>query len=97
MADANDDGGYAFPVPMVYDGGACETVNERGMSLRDYFAAKALAEVIRLASTVHYSHEAGNGVNDANVMPWTGPAAEAAYKVADAMLAERAKKADGNS
>lgn len=35
------DGGPAFPVPMVSDGDAVGDVNERGMSLLDYFAAHA--------------------------------------------------------
>jgi hypothetical protein len=41
-----DDGGYAFPVPMVHDGVHTETVNERGMSLREYFAAHAPVTVL---------------------------------------------------
>jgi hypothetical protein len=42
MSDArDDDGGPAFPVPMVFDGAVVDTVNERGMSRRDYFAAHA--------------------------------------------------------
>ena len=34
-----NDGGAAFPVPMVFDG---KEVTSRGLSLRDYFAGQAL-------------------------------------------------------
>lgn len=72
------DGGPVFPVPndlhkdynLVYP----------GMSLRDYFAAKALSVI----ATIPYSDISIEGITD-------GPAKAAAwcYRVADAMLAER--------
>ncbi len=56
-----DDGGYAFPVPMVYDDVTVDTVNERGMSLRDYFAAmaviKVLADVRNAARVAQYAYD----------------------------------------
>jgi len=68
-----DDGGYAFPVPMVFDGSVVDTVNERGMSLRDWFAGKALARAQSLGPSA----------------PAVGDVARWAYEQADAMLAER--------
>lgn len=66
------DGNAAFPMP------ASENNREwYGMSLRDYFAAKAMQGIV---STVpHHSR-----VDPSDV-------AEEAYQFADAMLAERAK------
>lgn len=60
-------GGPAFPVPGLQND---EDFN--GMSLRDYFAAKAMATLILAGVSSDYI-----------------PAE--AYKMADAMLAERAK------
>lgn len=54
-----------------------------GMTLRDYFAAQALPQCIELATTMQRGH--------VTALPWDAPAAKAAYAVADAMLAERAK------
>lgn len=75
------DGGPAFPIPS--DGvqhGTCP-----GMTLRDYFAAKALGAVALRA----WEDEAGQIPPDI-FDRW----AVAAYKAADAMLAERAKAGD---
>lgn len=68
-----------------------DAVDGAGMSLRDYFAAAALPEVIRLASTMGYTHEGGSKVtaDGRNELPWPPAAARCAYQVADAMLAER--------
>lgn len=76
-----NDGGAAFP---VFDGlSAGRDANEGnftiygsdGMTLRDYFAAKAMQGIA--ASSLKY--------ND------TAEAARDAYRIADAMIAERAK------
>jgi hypothetical protein len=64
-----DDGGPAFP---DYDHNG---VNQ-GMSMRDYFAAKAMADVLH-----HFNWE------DDSI----ARAAEMAYQLADAMLKERSK------
>lgn len=73
-----DDSFSAFPLPL-----GDEQINERsaGMSLRDYFAASSLQGL--LASCPHdaKTREAMSGEI------W----ALAAYKMADCMLAERAK------
>ena len=71
MTDRKD-GGSAFPVhETVATGGI--VLSESGMSLRDYFAAKAMAEDI-----VQAIHEID--------FAWV---AARAYKMADAMLKER--------
>jgi hypothetical protein len=77
MANTKD-GGPAFPRPFSDNGGdtyeRMENAQE-GMSLRDYFAAHALAVIPGDASDAH-------GIKDL---------AADAYQIADAMLAERAK------
>ena len=65
-----DTGGPAFPA-MHFDLGD----NEHGMTLRDYFAAKALAGIC------------ANPANTA--LKSAGQFAQAAYNVADAMLEAR--------
>ena len=70
------DGNAAFPMP------ASENNREwYGMSLRDYFAAKAMQGILAgvLADGSRFDTDGASH------------AADAAYKVADAMLAERAK------
>ena len=77
-------GGSAFPNPArnlvdPYDPGMRERVHNEmlGMTLRDYFAAKALASEVLARAAFNYA--------DAPAM------AELAYRYADAMLLERAK------
>ncbi len=82
---SKETGGPAFPLPMAtLDGGGivdAADLEQEGMTLRDYFAAKALQSLIAGRSWDHLkSHEE---IIDA----W----AAAAYKTADAMIAERAK------
>lgn len=69
-------GGCAFPDPgRAQSAKQRENLTETGMSLRDYFAAQALAG---MASQYHEN--------------WTTwGAAQAAYELADAMIAERVK------
>ena len=71
-------GGPAFPAPQLSDIGACTPAEAAGMSLRDYFAAAAMQGEL-----------AGNAGEwrDTSV----GDLARWSYRVADAMLAERAK------
>lgn len=68
---AKDAGGQAFPVLSH----PSEFVESYGMTLRDYFAAKAMAALIN------------RGNHDGEIEK----RAEHAYKCADAMLAERGK------
>lgn len=73
MAEPGD-GGPAFPRA---------THNQKGMSLRDYFAGQALAGVVMSVSAFAESHES---------IPFEVMRARVvaeAYAIADAMLAER--------
>ena len=80
MALCNDSGGPAFPLKRENSDGS--VVHCRGMSLRDYFAAAALA------AFSDRMHEAANVVStqDKPKPVWM---AEACYAVADAMLEAR--------
>jgi hypothetical protein len=69
---SDKDGGYAFPCPH-------ESAPELGMTLRDFFAAKALT----LGG--EFFHNLGNGCDTETTV------AEAAYQIADAMLKARSK------
>lgn len=71
---AKRDGGPAFPETSYFDDKPIGSAG--GMSLRDYFAAKALADVLQ-----HF-----NWNDDA-----IETAARMSYRLADAMLKERAK------
>jgi hypothetical protein len=71
------DGGAAFPV--VHPDG--KGVQYYGMSLRDYFAAKAMQEGVSVLMDVD-EHDADRVIK---------LIARASYMVADAMLKERAK------
>jgi hypothetical protein len=71
--DIKNAGGPAFPCP--------ENADEWGMTLRDYFAAKALDALI-LKDHKEHEHRGARGVP---------VLAKFAYEYADAMLTERAK------
>lgn len=75
-----NDGGPAFPV--VGAPGAKE--DYPGMTLRDYFAAKAMYGVI-------------SGQEHRGSEPIIEAVAEHAYNIADAMLAERSRKEGGGA
>ena len=85
------DGGQAFPEPGVFDGNRDQVnpvgayYDAGGMSLRDYFAAKALPAVY-----VEFCNSTRAGECD---VPgdWRRGLAADAYMLADAMIAERAK------
>ena len=74
----SDTSGPAFPMTgmTVHGGQAIQAVYQSGMTLRDYFAAKALS-VLDVQAHVE--------------MPAAENLARSAYKIADAMLKERAK------
>jgi hypothetical protein len=84
-----DDGGPAFPANVkrgaTYEGD--DVSWHDGMTLRDYFAAKALAACIA---------EPVEGVGECVAFELSGSTArmfaKAAYQFADAMLAERNKQ-----
>jgi hypothetical protein len=71
MKTPSNDGGAAFPVMYVSE----------GMTLRDYFAAKALAGMLINYTTQKF------GVGEQTC-------AKGAYQFADAMLAARERKED---
>lgn len=83
MSSAPTDGGPAFPEPMVQHNdqwvGVSAFTGERGMSLRDYFAAKAMQAIYtRLGGSPVDADKASNDY-----------AAHHAYEMADAMLRAR--------
>ena len=67
------EGGPAFPCPNH----ASELVESTGMTLRDYFAAKAMQGLMAAGGAV-------NAGREVNVAQWS-------YLMADAMLKERDK------
>ena len=85
MQDQVNNGGPAFPVSENYDERRGEPITyaSEGMSLRDYFAAKALHALMR---------DYGRGVTDGKVARsdnFPATASGAAYAMADAMLKAR--------
>lgn len=87
-ANTINDGGPAFPrlhsLNNCKPGEKVAKYSADGMSMRDYFAAKAMQGFIA-GHIAHYGHE--------NHWPWSGWSgiADSAYEVADAMLEQRAK------
>lgn len=83
--NTKDDGGPAFPRPhsSCVQCDAC-VESQQGLSLRDYFAAQALPEAIRNECDIRAAMINPQGFRYDEV-------AKAAYVIADAMLAERAK------
>ncbi len=83
-----NDGGAAFPPSMACDLEGriwpSDQLHEDGggMSLRDYFAAKAMQ-----GSMANPDHADSTGITEGN----HASIAKYAYRVADAMIAERAK------
>jgi hypothetical protein len=74
---SNQDGGQAFPSSAEKNVNGQFIKNEQsGMSLRDYFAAKALQGML---------------ASETDVVQYGFQAAERAYGFADAMVAERSK------
>jgi hypothetical protein len=76
-----NDGGPAFPVTL-FDGQTLGDGTANGMTLRDYFAAKAMQGQIVAGADEEMRGHPG----------WRGEFAREAYRFADAMLAERAKE-----
>ena len=86
MSDKINDGGAAFPVPND-----ANVNDQEGMTLRDYFAAKAMHAMVTeppwtqdggTASVHHWSH-GFKGVDPLDRFAF------AAYRMADAMLKAR--------
>jgi hypothetical protein len=74
----SEDGGPAFPRTAQMTGSGWVTSEGSGMSLRDYFAAKAMAALI---TNSEWDDRLTN----------EGGVAQIAYVIADAMLKQRAK------
>ena len=75
---SKETGGNAFPAqPKLRSSLGYEVVPQGGMTLRDYFAAKAMQAII-MGNQAHFASMTAGAVGDA-------------YAVADLMLAERAK------
>ncbi len=75
------DGGSAFPVSH-------DAAGKRGMTLRDYFAAKAIGSIL----AIELANATAAAMTGRPASPsGTEELAALAYSVADAMLAERAK------
>lgn len=83
-----DNGGPAFPIPLnpgsSYQGHGGEV---DGMTLRDYFAAKAMAGILCNEFMVQRHRDAAkdNYIGEDDLL------ATSAFAIADAMIAERAK------
>lgn len=89
MSDPRDDGGPAFPCELRHtesrDGKWVDRwIPEGGMSLRDYFAAKAMQSVAEMWS----QETALNNGLSRGVTPEVA-VAQCAYEMADAMLKAR--------
>lgn len=85
MSESIKTGGPAFPH------GTCG----QGMSLRDYFAAKAIPCAYKYWMEDYYHPQSENGAENEERTSLTGSmerVAEYAYDLADAMLAARDKK-----
>ena len=85
MSDARDDGGPAFPNHF-------EVPREmRGMKLRDWFAGQVLPQAMNDAQRLSVD-QAQMLFPGRAAIPFEEVTACLAYKVADAMLAERKRK-----
>lgn len=87
IADMMNDGGPAFPLPMVetkesgiIDAGEYSGGENSGMSLRDWFAGQMLVGLIGRHSSLN-----GDAHKSLTAM---------AYQIADAMLVAREKQSD---
>jgi hypothetical protein len=80
------DGGPAFPNHAEWESrahhGATETIHYNGMSLRDYFASKAMQGILTGVSVDGFALEPEAPIQ-------AGPIARDAYRMADAMLKAR--------
>ena len=76
---SNNTGGPAFPKPDMVDDGALISQGSTGMTLRDYFAGKAMQALITGPDVMddHYEEETNEYV------------AKRSYFIADAMLKAR--------
>lgn len=86
-----NDGGAAFPLMPPLDPGTGSSASgypypEHGMSLRDYFAAKAMAGMLASELVMRYSDDVLKATPSVTRAEWL---AQQSYGFADAMLAAR--------
>ena len=85
---AIDNGGPAFPLATSeYDLSGTNRAEVNGMTLRDYFAAKAMQAIITKLPVVDRESEFGKPVVDK--IKYNADIAESAYWFADAMIKAR--------
>ena len=77
MSNEFDTGGPAFPRNILDHGHGVKTFHESGMTLRDYFAAKAMQGMLACSNL------------DAKLKADAGLIATSAYQFADAILKAR--------
>lgn len=82
-----DDGGPAFPVPDTYLPNGQVQYGINGMSLRDYFAAKAMQAIL---SNTEFLSQLATKTKDGDTHTLT--VAIGAYEAADAMITARNRK-----
>ena len=87
----NDTGGPAFPAVVHIHGPMSDCMKVQGMTLRDYFAAKALPLAIENWNTFNRTSPEGDGLGNEFTSENIELMAMDAYAMADAMLAERDK------
>lgn len=82
-----NNGGPAFPVP-----GLQQHEEFNGMTLRDYFAAKAMQGMLAVPDNQRYGDRSDKSLSVEQWQQWcvTG-VVEHAYRVSDAMIAARGK------
>jgi hypothetical protein len=85
MSDKVDDGGPAFPFAVQRDFHAAET----GMTLRDWFAGRALQGLIAKTPLIDREGVNGKQMTQHEINQLRDDFAESAYFYADAMLAAR--------
>jgi hypothetical protein len=84
MSSIKNDGGPAFAAIAV--GPIGDTIGEYGMSLRDYFAAKAMQSIFAGDGATMVANRDGRYDGETN---WAEVVALNAYEMADAMLEAR--------
>ena len=98
MKTPSNDGGAAFPVVDGYHQDGRHRGGEGGMTLRDYFAGQALAQLIKREIREMRKDQVRMdcfGDDESEEIPFhTSHIASESYALADAMLAARERKED---
>ncbi|WBS00247.1 hypothetical protein OU994_18165 [Pseudoduganella sp. SL102] len=90
--EKTNDGGRAFPDPgRAQSAKQRQVLTETGMTLRDYFAAKAIQGMLAVPDDQRYGDRADKSLSVQAWQNWcVSGMVEHAYRVADAMIAARA-------